>query len=381
MRVDRAPVRIVSSSQSWIEGDAVAQLEATARLPGMRLAVGLPDLHAGPGHPIGAAFISELLYPHLVGTDIGCGIGLWQTGLNARSFNAQRLAGRLDLDRAWEGDGPQWLSAQGIQATGFEEALGTVGAGNHFIEIQRVVEVMNEERWGESGIDETRLFLLVHSGSRGLGDAILRTHLSEHGTQGLDAARADDYVRRHDNAVVWARANRELIAARISEQIDAEVTSILDLTHNSASPCFYEAADAWLHRKGAAPSDQGLIIIPGSRGTATYLVEPTGDDAKTAWSVAHGAGRKWTRRSARERLAERVHWKTLQRTPLGSVVVCSDHTLLYEEAPQAYKDIERVISDLVAAGLVTPVARLHPVLTYKTSLGSRGRSGNRGHGS
>jgi release factor H-coupled RctB family protein len=377
--VDRAAVRIVSNSQSWIEGEAVAQLEATARLPGMRAAVGLPDLHAGPGHPIGAAFISELLYPHLVGTDIGCGIGLWQIELNARGFNAQRMVSRLDLDRAWEGDASKWLATRGIEAAGFEDSLGTVGAGNHFVEIQRVVNVTDEGRWAETGIDEARLCLLVHSGSRGLGEAIFQDHLAAHGTRGLDGAGAESYARRHDNAVRWARANREQIAARISEQVDAEVTPILDLTHNSASPCIHDGVSAWLHRKGAAPSDQGLIVIPGSRGTATYLVQPTGDDAETAWSVAHGAGRKWTRRFARERLAERVPWNALQRTALGSVVVCADHTLLYEEAPQAYKDIERVVEDLVEAGLVTPVARLHPVLTYKTSVGSGGRSRKRGH--
>src|SRR5579859_3866204 len=98
MSADPVPVRIVSGAQSWIEGAAVAQLEAAARLPGMRLAIGLPDLHAGRGHPIGAAFVSELLYPHLVGTDIGCGVGLWQTGLSARRFNPRQSVSRLNLD-------------------------------------------------------------------------------------------------------------------------------------------------------------------------------------------------------------------------------------------------------------------------------------------
>src|SRR5882762_8859116 len=116
---------------------AVQQLEKTAELPGMRLAVGLPDLHPGKGTPIGAAFAVEgWLYPALVGNDIGCGIGLWRTELRAGKIKREAWADRLrNLDGAWDGDARAFLGARGIQPGGYEYCLGTIGAGNHFAEL------------------------------------------------------------------------------------------------------------------------------------------------------------------------------------------------------------------------------------------------------
>jgi release factor H-coupled RctB family protein len=122
----------------------------------------------------------------------------------------------------------------------------------------------------------------------------------------------------------------------------------------------------WLHRKGAAPSDKGPLVIPGSRGTLSYLVQPVGDQSGNGWSVAHGAGRKWARSESRLRARERFHWNELVQTGLGGRVICEERDLLYEEAPMAYKNIETVIGDLVGAGLVTVIATLRPLLTYKT---------------
>ena len=103
---NKVVVRVIASARTWIEGDAVQQLETTARLPGMRAAIGMPDLHPGKGSPIGAAFVCEgHLYPHLVGNDIGCGMGLWQTDLLRRKLKRDRWADRLDdLDERWDGD-------------------------------------------------------------------------------------------------------------------------------------------------------------------------------------------------------------------------------------------------------------------------------------
>jgi release factor H-coupled RctB family protein len=109
-----------------------------------------------------------------------------------------------------------------------------------------------------------------------------------------------------------------------------------------------------------------FVVIPGSRGTLSYLVKPTGDGASHACSLAHGAGRKWTRSEARQRMRERFSVAELAQTGLGSRVVCEERDLLYEEAPGAYKKIEAVIADLVAADLVSVIATLRPLLTYKT---------------
>src|ERR1700722_14028984 len=125
-------VQVIASSSNWIEGMAVQQLQKTALLPGMRLAVGLPDLHPGKGSPIGAAFVTEgWIYPTLVGNDIGCGIGLWRTGLGAKGIKREAWAERLrNLDGAWDGDVQEFLSSRGIQASGHEQSLGTIGRGN-----------------------------------------------------------------------------------------------------------------------------------------------------------------------------------------------------------------------------------------------------------
>ncbi|MFB1479509.1 RtcB family protein [Corallococcus sp. RDP092CA] len=102
----------------------------------------------------------------------------------------------------------------------------------------------------------------------------------------------------------------------------------------------------------------------------SYLVLPVGTGEQSAYSLAHGAGRKWTRSAARERVRERFTAESLTRTSFKSHVVCEDRDLLFEEAPPAYKAIDRVVTDLVEAGLVRVVATLAPVLTYKT----RGRA-------
>lgn len=133
-----------------------------------------------------------------------------------------------------------------------------------------------------------------------------------------------------------------------------------------------ESKNAWLHRKGAAPVDQGPVLIPGSRGSFSYLVKPTKQRlAVSGWSLAHGAGRRLARSSARLGGKFR-HPKAsdLTTTALGSQVICDSKDLLYEERPEAYKDVSSVIADLVSAELCTVVAILRPVLTYKMRAAS-----------
>jgi release factor H-coupled RctB family protein len=121
----------------------------------------------------------------------------------------------------------------------------------------------------------------------------------------------------------------------------------------------------WIHRKGATPTDGGLVVIPGSRGDFSYLVKPIGDQQANAYSVAHGAGRKWARKDAKGRLSHRYSVEDFAKTPLGSLVICENKDLVYEEAPQAYKNIDLVVQDLVDAELVKVVALLRPLITYK----------------
>ncbi len=317
---------------------------------------------------MGAALASEgFLYPFLVGNDIGCGMGLWDVDLPVRKAKAERWAARLDLDGPWEGNAAAFLEEQGVKSSGFEEALGTVGGGNHFAEVQRVDEVHDAETFASLRLREDRLLLLVHSGSRGLGEATLRAHVDRHGAGGLaeDSGEARTYLTRHDHAVAWGRANRAAIAQRMLDGIGASGRRVLDVCHNSVISKEVEGCTCWLHRKGAAPSDQGPVVIPGSRGALSYLVLPMGDGSSNAHSLAHGAGRKWNRTTARERMRERFSAESLTRTSFKSHVICEDRDLLFEEAPPAYKAIDRVVTDLVEAGLVRVIATLAPVLTYK----------------
>jgi release factor H-coupled RctB family protein len=338
-------------------------------------AVGMPDLHPGKGSPIGAAFATEnRFYPHLVGNDIGCGMALWTTDLAVRQAKPQKWLRKLtQMDGPWDGDTAAFLAERALAPTPFDASLGTIGAGNHFAELQRVASVSDPGAFAALGLEADRLVLLVHSGSRGLGEAILRAHVAEWGAKGLadDTEAAAAYLDAHADAVSWASANRALIARRFSEAIGAETAGVLDVCHNSVTRAMVGGCDCWLHRKGAAPGDVGPVVIPGSRGALSYLVRPVGDQTANLATLAHGAGRKWGRGEAKERLFKRFKPQDLERTALGSWVVCGDKDLLYEEAPQAYKDIDVVVDDLVQAGLVTVIATLAPVITYKTQGGRR----------
>jgi release factor H-coupled RctB family protein len=363
----KASVTIIASPSSWIEQAAIDQLNHNATLEGIERVVGLPDLHAGRGIAVGAAFWSRThVYPHLVGNDIGCGMSLLQTSQMRRRFKPDAAEKRLTgLEGPWEGDHRALLAEAGLPETLMGEALGSIGGGNHFAELLCLEAVEDQARFAALGLDAERVYLMVHSGSRGLGNAILMRHLDSQAVQPLmaDTDRCAAYLRDHDQAVAWAVLNRHVIVQRLFERLGIEGTRLLDICHNSVTA--HEGG--WLHRKGAAPADKGVIVVPGSRGDLTYIVEPRLETADRALhSLAHGAGRKWSRSEARAKLDRKFTIADLQRTKLGSRVICEDRELIYEEAPQAYKAIHQVIHDLQEAGLVDVVATLRPLITYKT---------------
>ncbi|MEV1329381.1 RNA ligase RtcB family protein [Micromonospora costi] len=378
-----ATVTVFASATSWIESDALAQCHQVAALDGMIHVAGMPDLHPGKGAPIGAAMTSTLLYPFLVGSDIGCGIAVFPVKL--KRAVPERLAARFpDLDRALDPErdasDPAWAAvAGGDVPAGHTDGLGTVGRGNHFVELARIGTVFEPGHAARLGLDAGDLVLVVHSGSRGLGERILRAH-----TEAYGAGPAPDpaaYLARHDEAVRWGSLNRRLLAARVAYALGFEPAEpIVDQCHN-----LVEIRDGgYLHRKGAAPGDGRDVLVAGTRGTPSYLVAAhAGPDANH--SVAHGAGRKMSRADALRRGRAKHTVDELRRTPVGSLVVCGDRQLLFEEAPSAYKRIEHVITDLVDHGLATPVATTVPLVTYKTldAAGSRRpdrRDGRRGRG-
>jgi len=359
-------VNIVASPNSWIEGEAIAQLENTADLPDMVKVTGLPDLHPGRGTPIGAVFETEnLLYPHLIGNDIGCGMMFMQTDLAVHKFKLDKVIKKIPDLQAPMTDGQRVdvLGRLSLPMAFNQRALGTVGGGNHFAEFLKLEEIQDQGLFEAHSLNSKQVCLLVHSGSRGLGEAILQAHLEQFSEPAIvaNSAHGVAYLERHDHAVDWAVANRKIIAERLLTELRTSGRQILDICHNSVS----SRAGRYLHRKGAAPSDQGLVIIPGSRGSLSYLVQPTGDLKSASYSLAHGAGRKWKRSETRGRLANRYKVQDLKTTALGSRVICQDRALLYEEAPEAYKNIHQVIADLQDAGLIKQIAVYRPLITFK----------------
>ena len=363
-------VRLFVSPRGWIVPEAVRQLYAASDLENVRLAVGFPDLHPGSTTPVGAAFVTEgVIYPHLIGSDIGCGLALFQTDLLCREAKLDRWSElRFNLEHPWDEFVSRFLTEQELESTEFDTALGTLGGGNHFAELLAVEDVEDRVAFKRFGLGKQQLVLLVHSGSRELGESILDRYSEDDLGQGSEAGSfaAREYLREHDYALRWARSNRELIARRFADAIGAECKCLWDKCHNSITPQEHEGELLWVHRRATLATGSEFVVIPGSRGSLSYLAKVISHSETHAWSVAHGAGRKWSRSESRLRMRERFGARQLVQTGVGSLVICEDRDLLYEEAPAAYKDIEIVIEDLVDAGFLSVVATFRPLLTYKT---------------
>ncbi|PUU83916.1 tRNA-splicing ligase RtcB-domain-containing protein [Tuber borchii] len=408
----------VIAEDSYVDPQAITQLETAAKLPGMVRAVGLPDLHPGGKFPIGAAFVSDrYIYPSLVGSDIGCGMTLFMTGLTRKKLEDQngikRVAESLrGLETAWRS--PQeraaWL---GDCAAGdeWDKSVGTVGGGNHFAELQ-ILEQMEEGHGLCSGI----VVLLVHSGSRRFGKHILETFTKDDKSISLAYGdpKTSEYLKLHNQACNWASKSRDLIALRIfeciegsrwilPETIDLDTAAhlntrlqgrrVLDVLHNTVTPTPWpphaevqHQKSMFIHRKGAAPAPQGtpFLPLPGSRGTPTLLIKPLFSELNqngfdNGLSLAHGAGRTLSRTEARG-LSRKYNndVKVLtEMKPMGmrnggkgrvvtsGYVICDEKELVWEEAVEAYKDVEAVAHDLEKCGAAKIIGKCIPKVTYK----------------
>ncbi|EJU02044.1 release factor H-coupled R [Dacryopinax primogenitus] len=363
---DVAEVRTIAS-KSYVNDQAVKQLQQVAALPGVRVAVGMPDLHPGSRFPIGCALIADGVYPALIGSDIGCGIALYRLSALPSRLDPGKLAHRLvGLDEPWEGDVREWLRGYAVdRETEFDaSSLGTVGGGNHFAEICRVEKVVYTQVAADLCISEDDIYLLVHSGSRGLGSSILASQTSSSSNPYLppSSAALSAYLEEYDAALLWALANRDLIAQRIALclGLPTPLEKIVEVYHNSVTPVRGEdGVSRWLHRKGAAPSDRGCVPCPGSRGDFSWLLRPRGDGRVNAYSLAHGAGRLHCRQDMHQSKPPKG---SLLVTSLGSEVACEDPELLLEERPEAYKSVECVVGDLEDEGVaerVNAVSDMH----------------------
>lgn len=395
---------------SFVDDVAIQQLKDTARdlKPNLLCVSGMPDLHPGNKYPVGVAFLTtnNRIYPGLVGNDIGCGMSLSQLPSASSSLQPDKVKKKLvGLEGPWSGNRdtfknqfPAYIADSDL--TLIYNQLGTIGAGNHFAEFLAVDQVLRHDLLPPL-FDSSRAFLLVHSGSRTFGEKILENiKLQPEFKEGIDVTTVVgiEYLRNHDAACQWAMFNRQVIAERVLKCLDIhshEAKLLVDIWHNRVSPKILtkdslsgewrssnttdtDLTRIFIHRKGAASSDEGLVIIPGSRGSYTYLVSPKNSDHhfKNGFSLAHGAGRSMARTMAKRKLKEKFQSKlssntasalheALQETPFGSSVVCEDVDLLFEEHQSVYKDIDAVIRDLVDFGLIDVVVRFKPICTYK----------------
>jgi tRNA-splicing ligase RtcB len=447
----RVPARIVADEVliAQIGRDrSIEQLLNVATLPGLvGRVVGMPDMHEGYGFPVGGVAATSIpegvISPGGIGFDINCGVRLLATSLMRDHFDVEPVlhelmrsipagygrAGRLelgaaDLDRVLEGGVPEIVRRlelgteedlefiegggriDGARASAVSERakhrgrdqLGTLGGGNHFLEIQSVQTIFDRDAARAFGLELDQIAVLVHTGSRGLGHQVCVDHvramdavLARYGIELPDRQLAcapfgspegEAYFAAMCAAANFAFANREVLTHRVREVFARMVPSsivrvVYDVAHNIAKIETHDGKRVCVHRKGATrafgPRDPDIppayravgqpVLIPGSMGTASFVLAGCGASSVSFASACHGAGRALSRKSAKSQVRGGVLRKELALQ--GIVVRCPSNAELAEEAPIAYKDVERVVDVVQRAGLARKVARLVPLGVLK----------------
>ena len=395
VKSDGLPIHI----KSWcrdIEDTAMAQAENLARHPALRHHVALmPDCHYGIGMPIGGVIAAkDAVIPAAVGVDIGCGMIAVETDIPAEKLQDMRLRraihsrikelipvgeGKMHKEpQDWSGF-EEYRNTPGVDAQFITKLdrcnLGTLGGGNHFIEIQK----------SDSGF----VWLMIHSGSRNLGKRIEEVYqekaaqlcekfytplpTSDLAFLPIDHRDGHNYFRDMNFALKYAFENRQRMMAKCKEVLaefvpEANFIREVDIHHNYAAFEEHFGETLCIHRKGATSAKLDEIgIIPGSMGTASYIVRGLGNPA-SFMSCSHGAGRKMSRTAACNTLTAAEcdeamkgivcdRWHPVARHGKGK------KQLDLSEAPQAYKDIEDVIA--AESDLVEIQVRLTPLAVIK----------------
>lgn len=448
MRVD-AHLYINDLLLQHVEEMAIKQLMDAASLPGVfGQVLGMPDIHTGYGLPIGGVMAMDsqngLISAGAVGMDINCGVRLLQTpipyqgvskkllhklikeivikipigvgqtnqlGLNQKDLTSimtdglkylanKGMATNMDLDRTEENGffnnaDPEKASKK-ARDRGFNQ-LGTLGGGNHFIEIGYIGKIYDLKRANHYGLKEGHLSVLIHTGSRAFGHQICTDHsqqmikaATQYGidlpSKGLAAVPIDsqegkDYFQAMAAAINYAFANRQIMTHLIRECFEDHFGSegrmnlIYDVAHNIAKFEEHFGEKVLVHRKGATralPANDSAnpacfrqvghpAIIPGSMGNPSYVMVGLDGIEDTFKSINHGAGRLLSRKAARNQIPVAEMQKEI-----GDVIVnTSKWKKILDEAPQAYKDIDQVISAIEGTGKAKPVAQHVPLAVIK----------------
>ena len=370
------------SVRSWLVGrmppDVATAVARLAESDGVERIALMPDAHLAADVCIGTVVATRgTIYPNAVGGDIGCGVAALAFDVEAEAVTSEQTGARvlaglytaIPVVRHGRRQAPalpagltaRRLSAPALEARARQEAarqLGTLGSGNHFVELQ--------------ADGEGRLWLMLHSGSRGIGQAIRDHHLARGrvargGLRCLDAESdlGRSYLADMEWALGYAEASRAAMVAAVREVLfrvvraEADESSYVACNHNHVRQETHDGARLWVHRKGAISAAAGEPgLVPGSMGSRSFHVEGRGHPEALA-SSAHGAGRRLSRTEARRTLSARDVLRELRG-------VLFDHRLaaaLREEAPSAYKDIDQVLR--AQHDLVRIVRRLRPVLSFK----------------
>jgi tRNA-splicing ligase RtcB len=442
-----------------ISEDGLQQMANVATLPGIqKYSLAMPDIHWGYGFPIGgvAAFDSNeggVISPGGVGYDINCGVRLIRTNLMFDDFKEKIEAithqiyrdiptglgtrGMIKVSTSELKDvcrkGAVWAveNDMGIQYdldctedSGFIDGadpslasnraiergrpqLGSLGAGNHFIEVQIVDEIFNTKAANAMGLEKGQIAIMIHTGSRGFGYQCCDDSLAEMqkavkkyninlpdrqlACTPLDSKEAKDYFALMRSAANFAWCNRQIITHGIRQGLsrllgksweELGLFLVYDLAHNIAKIEKHKVDGVMktlcVHRKGATrsfgPGDKRItqkyrdvgqpVIIPGSMGTASYVLVGTKIAMdETFGSCAHGAGRVLGRREALRRLD---HVELLNEMKRKQIVIrAHSKKTLREEAPQAYKDVDMVVEASHESGIADKVARLKPLGVVK----------------
>lgn len=377
------------------EDGAMEQARNLANLPFAFKHIALmPDCHMGYGMPIGGVLATKnVIVPNAVGVDIGCGMCAVQTNIAVDDVTTDALKSILggskehkggirsnipigfkhqNSAQEWDGfDNPPDDPVVLEQIQSARKQLGTLGGGNHFIELQ-------------SG-DDGYLWIMIHSGSRNIGLKIashynkLAQGLCEKwhsnvppfkGDDGLaffptDTDEGQSYIAAMEFALSFALANRLHMIEACKEAVSAAFPNavfgdVINIHHNYAAIENHFGENVWVHRKGATRAREGEIgIIPGSQGTKSYIVRGLGNP-QSFMSCSHGAGRKMGRRQAQRELS--VEKETRMLNDMG--VIHSIRTAKdLDEAPSAYKDIDVVMRNQI--DLVEVVTELRPLAVVK----------------
>jgi len=451
----RVPARIYASEQmldNILRDRSLEQLINVASLPGIvNYSISMPDTHQGYGFPIGgvAAIRTEdgVISPGGVGYDINCGMRILKSDyseedikpyLNKLATEIQKQVpsglgkgGKIKLsieqiNKILEG-GAKRLIEQGYgekediencEANGClslanasnvsdyaknrgRDQVGTLGSGNHFLEIQKVAEIFDKKIAQVFGLFEGQIVVMIHTGSRGLGHQIATDYIKimekampQYGIRlpdkelaacPINSSEGKKYFSAMACGANYAWANRQMITSFIRKAwnsiLKGSLVMLYDVAHNIAKIERYKIdgseIEVYVHRKGATrafpPENPDIpekyrevgqpVLIPGSMGTASYILSGSESGKQAFYSASHGAGRIMSRHAAIKAVSGKNLIKDLESK--GIIIKCKSSRGIAEEAPIAYKDIEQVVEVVHKAGLSRKIAKLSPLAVIK----------------